>query len=203
MLAAVLSFVFAPVLLAQSAGTAGLAGTVTDPSGAVVPGVTVTLTNTDTNQARTTRTAGDGVYKFSLIPPGNFKVKFEASGFKVAEVSSLTLNVTETPVLDRKLEVGAANEQVVVEAAAEALQTSSSTLGTTVTSATVTALPLSSRNYTQILGLAAGANTGANNATAFGKGTQDISTNGADPGQNNFQMDGVAINNIANPWDFS
>jgi hypothetical protein len=199
MLLAVLSFVFAPVLLAQSAGTAGLAGTVTDPSGAVVPGVTVTLTNTDTNQARTTRTAGDGVYKFSLIPPGNFKVKFEASGFKVAEVSSLTLNVTETPVLDRKLEVGAANEQVVVEAAAEALQTSSSTLGTTVTSATVTALPLSSRNYTQILGLAAGANTGANNATAFGKGTQDISTNGADPGQNNFQMDGVAINNIANP----
>jgi len=199
LLLTVLSIVFAPVLLAQSSGTAGLTGTVTDASGAVVPGVTVTLTNSDTNQTRTTKTAGDGVYKFSLIPPGNFKVKFEASGFKVSEVSTVTLNVTETPVLDRKLEVGAANEQVVVEAAAEALQTSSSTLGTTVTSATVTGLPLSSRNYTQILGLASGANTGANNATAFGKGTQDISTNGADPGQNNFQMDGVAINNIANP----
>ena len=199
LLLTVLSIVFAPVLQAQSSGTAGLTGTVTDPSGAVVPGVTVALTNSDTNQTRTTKTAGDGVYKFSLIPPGNFKVKFEASGFKVSEVSTVTLNVTETPVLDRKLEVGAANEQVVVEAAAETLQTSSSTLGTTVTSATVTALPLSNRNYTQILGLAAGANSGANNATAFGKGTQDISTNGADPGQNNFQMDGVAINNIANP----
>jgi hypothetical protein len=199
LLLAVLSIILAPVLLAQSAGTAGLTGTVTDPSGAVVPGVAVTLTNTDTNQARTATTSQEGVYKFSLIPPGNYKVKFEASGFKLAEVASVVLNVTETPVLDRKLEVGAANEQVVVEAAAEALQTSSSTLGTTVTSATVTALPLSNRNYTQILGLAAGANTGANNATAFGKGTQDISTNGADPGQNNFQMDGVAINNIANP----
>ena len=199
LLPAVLFSSLTPALLAQSAGTAGLTGTVTDPSGAVVPGVTVTLTSTDTNQARTTTTSQEGVYKFSLIPPGNYKVKFEASGFKLAEIASVPLNVTETPVLDRKLEVGAANEQVVVEAAAETLQTSSSTLGTTVTSGTVTALPLSSRNYTQILGLAAGASTGANNATAFGKGTQDISTNGADPGQNNFQMDGVAINNIANP----
>ena len=199
LLLATLSIALTPALLAQSAGTAGLTGTVTDPSGAVVPGVAVTLTSTDTNQSRTTTTNQEGVYKFSLIPPGAYKVRFAASGFKPSEVPSVTLNVTETPVLDGKLEVGAANEQVVVEAAAEALQTSSSTLGTTVTSSTVTSIPLSSRNYTQILGLAAGANTSANNATAFGKGTQDISTNGADPGQNNFQMDGVAINNIANP----
>jgi hypothetical protein len=189
---------FAPYLLGQSAGTAGLTGTVTDPSGGVVPNVAVTLTNLDTNQVRTTTGNGDGVYKFSLIPPGNYKLRFVAGGFKPSEVSSVTLNVTETPVVDTRLEVGAQTEQVVVEAAAEALQTSSSTLGTTVNSATVTALPLSNRNYTQILGLAAGASTGANNATAFGKATQDISTNGADPGQNNFQMDGVAINNIAN-----
>lgn len=191
--------VFTPVLLAQSAGTAGLIGTVTDPSGGAVPNVTVTLTNSDTNQSRTTTTNGEGVYKFALVPPGTYKVKFQASGFKLAEVGAVALNVTETPVVDRQLEVGAATEQVSVQALVEGLQTATSTLGTTVSSSTVTNLPLSSRNYTQILGLAAGANTGANNATAFGKGTQDISTNGADPGQNNFQMDGVAINNIANP----
>ena len=190
---------FTPVLLAQSAGTAGLTGSVTDPSNGAVPGVTVTLTNSDTNQSRTTTTNGEGVYKFSLVPPGTYKVRFQASGFKLAEVGAVTLNVTETPVVDSQLEVGAATEQVLVEALVEGLQTATSTLGTTVSSNTVTNLPLSSRNYTQILGLAAGANTGANNATAFGKGTQDISTNGADPGQNNFQMDGVAINNIANP----
>ena len=147
---------------------------------------------------RTTTTTADGVYKFSLISPGNYKVRFAASGFKPSEVSGVTLNVTETPVADAKLEVGAQTEQVVVEAAAEVLQTSSSSLGTTVTSATVTALPLSNRNYTQILGLSAGASVGVNNATAFGKATLDISVNGNDPGQNNFQMDGVAINNIAN-----
>src|SRR3984893_2038415 len=94
LLLTVLSIVFVPILQAQSAGIAGLTGTATGPSGAVVPGVTVTLTNSDTNQTRTTKTAGDGVYKFSLIPPGNFKVKFEASGFKVSEVSTVTLNVT-------------------------------------------------------------------------------------------------------------
>src|SRR5579863_4126653 len=195
---AVLSVVFAPVLLAQSAGTSGLTGTITDPSGAAIPSVTVTLTSNATGQVRTTTTAPDGTYKFSLLPPGDYKVRFAANGFKIAEIASITLNVTESPALDRSLEVGAQSEQITVEAVAEVLQTSSSSLGTTVNSTTVTALPLANRNYTQILGLTAGASVGANNATAFGKATQDISTNGSDPGQNNFQMDGVAINNIAN-----
>jgi len=69
----------------------------------VVPTVTVTLTNADTNQARTTTTSGNGVYKFSLIPPGNYKLRFVASGFKPTEVPAVTLNVTETPVLDARL----------------------------------------------------------------------------------------------------
>ncbi len=186
-----------PVLLAQSAGTAGLTGTVTDPSGAAVPNVTVTLTSNDTNQARTATTGADGQYKFTLLPPGSYKVRFAANGFKTAEVSAVNLNVTESPVLDRKLEVGAQSESVTVEASAETLQTASSTLGTTVGSKSVTELPLASRNYTQIIGLSAGANVGVNNATSFGKGTLDISVNGNTPGQNNFQMDGVGIQSMA------
>src|SRR6266567_4984595 len=83
-----------PSLLAQSAGTAGLTGTVTDPSGSVIPNATVTATNAETNQTRTTTTGADGVYKFSLLPPGNYNVKFNVSGFKTAEVPSVTLNVT-------------------------------------------------------------------------------------------------------------
>jgi hypothetical protein len=189
---------FAASLLAQSAGTGALTGTVTDPTGAIVPGVSVVLMSLETNQARTVTTGGDGSYKFALLPPGNYRLRFSASGFKTAEVPSVTVNVTETPVLDRTLEVGAQSEQVTVEATAEVLQTASSTLGTTVGSQTVTELPLSSRNYTQILALSAGTNSGANNATAFGKGTQDMSVNGNDPGQNSFQMDGVNINNFAN-----
>jgi hypothetical protein len=110
----------------------------------------------------------------------------------------VTVNVTETPVLDRTLELGAQSEQVTVQAEVGALQTANSTLGTTVGTRTLTSLPLSSRNYTQILALSAGANVGATNATQFGKGTQTMSVNGNDPGQNNFQMDGVNITNWAN-----
>jgi hypothetical protein len=187
-----------PSLFAQSAGTGALTGTVTDSTGGVVPGATVVLTSTDTNQARTATTGAEGNYKFSLLPPGVYKVRFTATGFKTAEVSAVTVNVTETPVLDRSLEVGAQSDQVTVDAQAETLQTATSTLGTNVNSRTVTALPLSSRNYTQILALSAGTNTGANNATALGKGTQNMSVNGNDPGQNNFQMDGVNITNFAN-----
>jgi hypothetical protein len=187
-----------PGLIAQSAGTSGLAGTITDPSGAAIPNVAVALTNNDTGQSRTATTGSDGAYKFTLLPPGSYKVHFTAVGFKTSEVTAVTLNVTEVPTLDRTLEVGQQSDQVTVEASAEILQTQSSTLGTTVGTKTVTALPLSNRNYTQILGLSSGVTANVNNATNFGKATQDFSVNGADPGQNNYQMDGVAINNIAN-----
>ena len=143
---------FVPALMAQSSGTSGLAGTVTDPSGAAVPNVTVTLTSNATGQTRTATTGTDGTYKFQLLPPGDYKVRFAVSGFKTAEVGSIQLNVTETPALDRTLEVGAQTDQITVEAAAETLQTQSSTLGTVVNQASVQGLPLASRNYTQILG---------------------------------------------------
>src|SRR5579862_2896675 len=197
-LASALLLLCAPPIGAQSAGTGALAGTLTDPSGAAIPNVSVTLTSLDTNQTRSAVTTTEGIYKFSLLPPGAYRVSFSAAGFKTAEVSSVNINVTETPVLDQTLQVGSQTEQVTVEAQAEALQTSSSTLGTVVSSSTVTALPLSTRNYTQILGLSAGTSGGVGNATAFGKGTLDLSVNGMDPGKNNFQMDGVAVGGMNN-----
>jgi len=191
-------FAVAPSSMAQSAGTGALTGTLTDPAGGTVPNATVTLTHTETNQVRTATTGTDGSYRFTLIPPGTYRVRFSASGFKTAEVSSFNVSVTETPVLDRTLEIGAQTEQVTVEAVQETLQTATSSLGTTVGSRTMTALPLSNRNYTAIIAMSAGASVGVGNATAFGKGTPDISVNGNNPGQNNFQMDGVQVNNIAN-----
>src|SRR5271155_2241170 len=79
-----------PTLLAQSSGTSGLTGTVTDPSGAAVPNVSVTLTSNGTGQVRTGTTGTDGAYKFSLLPPGNYKIRFAANGFKTSEVASFT-----------------------------------------------------------------------------------------------------------------
>lgn len=183
---------------AQSAGTGAVAGTVTDPSGGTVANVTVTLTNLGTNQARTATTGPDGVYKFPLLPPGPYSVKFSASGFKTAEVSRVTVTVTETATLNQALEVGAVTQEVTVSTTSEVLQTESSTLGGTVTGSQINALPMANGNYTEILSLSAGTTVGVDNATAVGKGTQNISANGVDPGSNNFQMDGVQVDNIAN-----
>jgi hypothetical protein len=187
-----------PALFGQSAGTAALTGTVTDPSAAVVPNVTVTITNADTGQVRTVITGADGTYRFSLVPPGSYRVKFTAAGFKVAEIPPINLNVTETAALNQVLEVGQQAESVIVQAEAPVLQTADSTLGTTVTSQQVVGLPLSNRNYTQLLSMAPGAQAGVNNATALGRATMDISVNGVDPQNNNYQMDGVSIVNTAN-----
>jgi len=183
---------------AQTAGTGAITGTITDPSGGAVANATVTVTNTGTNQSRDEKTGADGVYKFSLLPPGIYKVHVAAPGFKPAEVPSITVNVTETAAANATLQVGAVTESVTVESTVETLQTESSTLGTTVSGSQINALPMANGNYTEILSLSAGTNVGVDNATSVGKGTQDISANGVNPGSNNFQMDGVAVNNIAN-----
>jgi carboxypeptidase family protein len=184
-----------PVSFAQTAGTGALTGTVTDPSGAVIPNVTVTAISVDTGQARTATTGTDGTYKISLLPPGNYRVTFEASGFKPVEIPSATVTVTETAVLDRALEVGAQAQTVTVESSVETIQTASSALGTVATARTVAELPLSTRNYTNLLAMSSGANASVQDASLLGKGTTLIAVNGAGTAQNTFLQDGVVISN--------
>jgi hypothetical protein len=194
---ALLSMVSSPRLLGQSAATGALTGTVKDSSGAVVPNVTVTATSVGTDQARTSATDASGTYKFAFLSPGAYKLKFEAAGFNTAEVPSVTITVTETDVLDETLQVGAQTQQVEVHAETEQVQTASSTVGTTVAGDTLSNIPLTTRNYTTVLGLAAGANVGVYNATQLGRGTQDIVVNGAGAAQNNYQQDGASMINTA------
>src|SRR5579863_4449765 len=181
-------------LMAQTPGTGALTGTVKDPSGAVIPNATVTLTSADTGQARTTMTGADGVYHFNLLPPGNYRVRIEASGFKPVDVPSVNVAVTETEVLDRNLDVGAQSQTVTVEGEVENIQTASSALGTVVNTRSMETLPLSTRNYTNLLAMTAGANAGVSNSTTLGKSATGIAVNGADIGQNTYLQDGVAVN---------
>jgi Carboxypeptidase regulatory-like domain len=193
---ALLLFVLSvPSLLAQTSSTAALTGTVTDPTGAVIANATVTATNTGNGQVRTTTTGSDGVYRFNLLPTGTYSVKFEAGGFETSEVSSVELNVTETPVLNRSLTVGSQSQQVTVKAETEAIQTASSALGTVVSSQSVTDIPLSTRNYLNLIAMSAGANAAVNNASQPGKGGINLFVNGSNSGQNNFQMDGSITDN--------
>jgi len=93
-------------LFAQSGSTSALTGRITDATGAVLPGVTVTATSLGTNQTRTVLAAEDGVYRIPLLEPGRYKVRFSQAGFKTAEVMSVTLTVTETAAFDKVLQVG-------------------------------------------------------------------------------------------------
>ena len=172
-----LAAVCIPSVNAQTAGTGALNGTVTDASGSVVPSVTVTATNVDTGQIRTVTTGPNGFYSIGLLPPGNYKVRFEGAGFKQIDVPGIGVNVTETAVLDRQLEVGSQTQEVTVQGESETVETSSSALGTVAVSTTITALPLTTRNFTNLLGLSAGAAAGVFNATTLGKGTSDIAVN--------------------------
>lgn len=191
---AVLSACVSPIF-AQTSSTGALTGTVTDPSGAVISGATVTATNVGTGQSRSTTTDSSGSYKFGLLPPGNYSLKFSASGFKTADVPSVTVSVAETPVLNKALEVGAQSEQITVESTAETIQTQNATNGGVVGSQEVTELPLVSRNYTQIVNLSPGVVSNVTTASSVGNGTVDVAANGARQNQNNYSMDGASIVN--------
>ena len=93
-------------LLAQSTDTAILRGTVTGPSGAAVANVTVTATNVENSQTQSATTDADGSFKFEDLAPGQYRLKFEAAGFKTLEISSGPMNRADTTVLDEKLVSG-------------------------------------------------------------------------------------------------
>ena len=107
---------------AQGAGE--IAGLVTDPSGAVISGATVTLTNSATGEKRTTVTTATGNYRFPELPVvGTYAVSVSPKGFKSTKIQGIVVSVGITASADLKLELGAATEQVTVEASAETVQT--------------------------------------------------------------------------------
>lgn len=195
LLAAAFLLTSAQFTMAQTAETGALSGTVTDPSGGVIAGATVLATNTGTGQARTVTTEASGSYRFSLLPPGNYSVKISASGFQTVTVPSVTVNVTETAVLNEALQVGGQTTQVTVEATTEAIQTENVTNGGVVSGQEITSLPLVSRNYTQVINLSPGVVANAATASAIGNGTQDVSANGSTANQNNYSMNGSSVVN--------
>src|ERR1700678_3391230 len=100
LLVAAAFLVLAPSLFAQTAATGALSGTITDSTGSVVPNATVTVTSTATSQVRTAMTGGDGSYRIGLLPPGDYRIKFEAAGFKAIEIPTVTVTVTEIATLN-------------------------------------------------------------------------------------------------------
>ena len=126
--------------------TASLTGTITDPSGASVPGAKLTLANPQQGFVRTANTANDGSYTFSLLPPGTYSIKVEKSGFRPLVRNDIGLTVGGSTGLNLTLEVGTATEAIVVTAQPPMLNTSNASVGSEVSQRQVAEMPLNLRN---------------------------------------------------------
>jgi len=180
----------------QTAATGQIVGTITDPSKAAVASATVTVTNEATGVARTVKTTAEGDYVVPLLPPGTYSVTVEAPGFKTQTSPGILVQVASTATVNIRLQLGGSTEKVIVEASAEILQTESAANGGVVNDRTVPALPLSSRNYTQILDLSPGVSGSVPNAASLGKNSVDVFVNGGRIMDNSYQMDGQDAGNM-------
>ncbi len=147
----------APSLMGQSLVSGDLAGTVTDPSGAVVPNATVTLKNNGTGETRTTTTNNSGGYRLSLLQPGSYTVSAIASGFSKTQKTT-SINVSQTTIADMKLAVGSSSQTVEVSSAAPLVQTENAELSTNFNQTMVENMPNGGNDLTFVAQMAPGVN---------------------------------------------
>ncbi len=184
-------------------------GTVTDQSGAVVPGVNVKITSLATNETRSIPTSAAGTYSFPSLTAGLYRIEVQASGFKQFVRNNVEVRVDTTTRVDVALEIGAISDVVEVSDMPPLIQTDTSSLGSVITNAEVEALPLSGRNVNNMLSLVAGVvaqggtygNAVSNQAAgartnAIGYGNYAIG--GGFGNQSSFYVDGVSTNGPAN-----
>ncbi|HZR23289.1 MAG TPA: carboxypeptidase-like regulatory domain-containing protein [Vicinamibacterales bacterium] len=172
--------------------TGTITGTASDQTGAVLPGVTVTVKNTDTGTQRSVVTNTEGVYVATLLPVGAYEVTFELSGFQSQTVRGITLHVNDRQQIDGRLSVGGVAENVTVAAARELVQPIAA-LQTTMGSKQVQELPLNNRNFVQLAVLAPGVSSDLSDEVGVGlASTVSISINGARRNAVNWLVDGVS-----------
>jgi hypothetical protein len=181
----------------QTPGTGAISGVVDDPSKRVVPNAEVLALNEATHVSRSLTTTPEGVFRVPLLPPGTYTVSVKAPGFAENISRSIQVTVSETTSMNVTLAIATAGASVQVEGNASAVELESSTLGGVVDETAIRSLPLSNRNYTQILGLSPGVVVDLPNAAELGRGTQNVASNGATPTANNIQFNGVDANNLA------
>ncbi len=136
--------------------TCELVGTVTDTSGAVVPGATVTITNTGTGATQTIKTAGLGEYTFPDLLPGTYTLRVALQGFKTQDVQPFKLDVGQAARQDVKLEVGATTQLIAVSSTNVLLETQNATQGQVIENKEIEDLPLNGRDFMQLASLSVG-----------------------------------------------
>ena len=180
--------------------TASLTGLITDTTGAVTSNAVVTATNKATNISQTTKADSSGYYTFPTLPVGTYTISVELQGFKKSVQDDVALAVGQKARLDFALEVGQVSETVNVASGATLLASQEATTGGVIENRLVRDLPLSIRNWDDLLGLIAGVQndryTEEGGGTAAGR-TGGANVHGVRSLQNNFVLDGVDNNSIS------
>ena len=147
--ALLLLIVFVPAAWAQRV-TGSIAGTVTDPTGALVPNAKVVARNAATNLERTATTNNDGFYRLDLLPPGTYALTIEVQGFKREVLKDITLQIDQVARIDARLEVGQMTEEVTVSSSPPLVDTASAAIGDVIENKRIVELPLNGRNFQQL-----------------------------------------------------
>ncbi len=183
--------------LSAQVDTGVLSGTVSDGSGAIIPGANVEVLNTATNYQLTRETNASGLYVSPPLPPGPYRITISSEGFRTA-AKEVALNLSERIAVDFELEIGAVAESVDVEAIGAVLQTETATLSTLRSEQEVKELPNISRNFVELMRYSAGVvlsqphNSGLPLSQI--RGSTVSSVNGGSQTDNNFVIDGVQNN---------
>jgi hypothetical protein len=178
--------------------TTSVTGTVTDPSGAVVPNATLELINSETGAKREAKTDASGAYTFPQLNPGLYRLTAKASGFASAVINEVRLLVNTPATVNIKLEVGAVSDTISVSSDAVQLNTVDATIGNSFGTRPILQLPFEGRNVAKILSLQAGVSWVGDSDTVNG----GVSTatdrggvvNGGRSDQSNVTLDGVDVN---------
>jgi Carboxypeptidase regulatory-like domain len=213
-------FLLVPILLGLAsslcaqAGRGGLSGLVSDTTGAIIPGASVTAISTATGAKLTTVSTGSGLYSFVSLTPGVYDVNVTATGFETVLQKHVTVTLDQVTTVNVSLKVGSVNEVVTVTTTTELVDTSNSTVGQLINAETIDRVPLLTRNVYDLVQLSAGvtpANGSPNSSSSFaiqnissGRPGVDVSSytiNGAINGSVYYMVDGspigIAENNAA------
>ena len=179
-----------------------ITGEVRDPSGAAVPNVPVTATNSATNVARSTVTNSDGIYSFPGLIPGIYDLKVAAPGFNSVVKSNIELQVQQTARIDFSLTLGQATQTIEVSASAALLSTENATVGTVIEQRRITDLPLNGRNFYSLVALSPNVTYGftpaqqASGRLGGARAGVTMSLSGARATWANYTLDGITNTDV-------
>ena len=196
----ILCTLLAVVNLCAQTSTGALSGSITDSSGAVIGGASVTATDPATGVTVTAKTTEAGLYSFPNLPPGTYTVRANFTGFKTSEKTGVAISVSSTTNLDLQLTIGEHTESVTVKGGQALLQTSTSSVSSTVQSQLVENLPLevsgTIRNPVQFLTLVPGF-VGSVSNDPGSNNSDDYKLNGGQEGGTDILVDGVSISLVS------